>query len=97
MISPNFYTKKNLSTSLLDGKVQHYPIKEASTVIEWYDYTVKAFETIYTIAAKIFGSDMENLWTYIADGNPPRHPDDWNTGDIMRLPKIIIRDKDTIR
>lgn len=96
MISPNFYTTKNLIATFLDGKVLHYPVKDASITVEWYDYLIKANETVYTIAAKIFGDNLEYMWTYIADNNPPRMPDDWNVGDTIRLPKIIIRDSDTI-
>ena len=96
MISTNFYTTKNLIATFLGGKVLHYPVKDASITVEWYDYLIKANETVYTIAAKRFGDNLEYMWTYIADNNPPRMPDDWNVGDTIRLPKIIIRDSDTI-
>ena len=97
MISPTFYNKKNLTAQFLGGKVSHYPVKDASITVEWYDYIVKANETLYSIAAKIFGKGLEYLWTYIADNNPPRLPDASNAGDVIRLPKIIMRDSDTIK
>ena len=97
MISTTFYNKKNLVTQFLGGKIPHYPVKDPSVTIEWYDYIVKKHETIYQIAERIFGKGLEYMWTYIADNNPPRHPDDWNAGDIIRLPKVIIRDSDTIK
>lgn len=97
MISSTFYNKKNLIMSFLGGKVQHYPVKDPSITVEWYDYIVKSGENLYTIAAKIFGKNLEYMWTYIADNNPPRLPDDWNPGDIVRLPKVIIRDSDTLK
>lgn len=96
MISSAFYNKRNVVTQFLGGKVPHYPIKDPSVTIEWYEYTVKVGETLYTIAEKIFGKDLEHLWTFIADNNPPRLPDDWHVGDIVRLPKIIVRDSDTL-
>lgn len=96
MISSAFYNKKNVVNQLLGGKVSHYPIKDPSVTIEWYEYVMKHNETLYTVAEKIFGSGLEHLWTYIADNNPPRLPDDWHVGDIVRLPKIIIRDSDII-
>lgn len=96
MISSAFYNKKNVVNQLLGGKVSHYTIKDPSVTIEWYEYVMKHNETLYTVAEKIFGSDLEHLWTYIADNNPPRLPDDWHVGDIVRLPKIIIRDSDII-
>ena len=97
MISPNFYIKQNLVRQYLGAGVYHFPIKDPSITIEWYNYTLKGTDTIYTIAERLFGKNLEYLWTYIADNNPPRHPDDWHMGDIMRLPKIIIRDSDTIK
>ncbi len=96
MISSAFYNKKNVVNQLLGGKVSHYPIKDPSVTLEWYEYVMKHNETLYTVAERIFGSDLEHLWTYIADNNPPRLPDDWHVGDIVRLPKIIIRDSDII-
>lgn len=97
MISQTFYNKKNLITQYLGGKVAHYPAKDPSVTIEWYEYIVKANENLYTIAARIFGNGLEYMWTHIADNNPPRMPDAWNAGDIIRLPRIIIRESDTRR
>lgn len=97
MINSTFYNKKNLVIQFLGARVSHYPVKDPSVTVEWYDYVVKANESIYTIASRIFGKHLEYLWTYIADNNPPRHPDDWSAGDIIRLPKVIIRDSDTIK
>ena len=97
MISPTFYNKKNLITQYLGGKVQHYPIKDKSVTLEWYDYVLKVNETIYSVAERIFGDNLEYLWTYIADNNTLIHPDNWKAGDIIRLPKVIIRDSDTIK
>lgn len=96
MISFSFYNKRNTVTQLLGGKVSHYPIKDPSITLEWYNYKLKVGETLYTIAEKIFGRDLEHLWTYIADNNPPRLPDDWHVGDVVRLPKVIIRDSDVL-
>lgn len=97
MISPNFYNKKGLTSQFLEGKVFHYPIKDPSVTLEWYEYIIKANETIYTISQKVFGKNLEYMWTLIADNNPPRHPDEWTAGDIIKLPRIIIRDSDTLR
>ena len=97
MISQAFYNEQNLTAQFLGGKVLHYPIKDPSVTLTWYDYVVKANENLYTIAERIFGSNLAYLWTYIADNNPPRLPDDWKPGDIIRLPKVIIRDSDTIK
>lgn len=96
MISPNFYTKGNLVTQFLGGKVLHYPVKDKSITYEWYEYRVKANEDLYTIAARIFGDNLEYMWPYIADNNPIKMPDDWKEGDILRLPKVIIRDSDVL-
>ena len=94
MINPSFYNKKRLETRYM-GSIQHYPIKQASVTLEWYEYTLKHNETIYKVAQNIFGVNLEYMWTIILDNNPPRHPDDWRQGDTIRLPKVIIRDSDT--
>lgn len=97
MISQAFYNKNNLVYQYLDGKVAHYPAKDPSVTLEWYDYILMAGETLYTVASRIFGENLEYLWTHIADNNSLRHPDDWRAGDIVHLPRIIIRDSDTLR
>lgn len=96
MISANFYSQSRLIYQFLDGKVPHYPVKDPSITVDWYEYRVKQYENLYTITAKVFGNNMEYMWTYIADNNPPRQPDDWMMGDVIRLPKIIVRDSDTL-
>ena len=97
MISPAFYNKKNLIAQYLGGKVPHYSIKDKSVTLEWYDYVLKVNETIYSVTERLFGDSLDYLWTYIADNNPPIHPDNWKAGDTIRLPRVIIRDSDTIR
>ena len=71
MISNGFYNYHNLKQEYLGGKVKHYPIKDASITLEWYEYIVKANETLYTIAARVFGEVSVQNWTFIADNNPP--------------------------
>ena len=97
MISKSFYTKKNVVHQYLDGKVPHYPTKNPSVTLEWYEYILHAGETLYSVAQRLFGKDLGYMWTLLADNNALRHPDDWRAGDIIRLPRIIIRDSDTIR
>lgn len=95
MISPSFYNKKNTVEGFLDNDVLCYPAKSPSVTWEWYDHILEAHETLFTVAARIFGQNLEYMWTLIADNNPPVHPDDWRAGDVIRLPRIIIRDSDT--
>lgn len=95
MISPTFYNKKNTKSVFLNGKVKHYPIKNPSVTLESYNYILKKGETLYSIAERLFGKNLDYLWTYIADNNPLKHPDDWHEGDIIRLPRVIIKDSDT--
>ena len=96
MISNGFYNYHNLKQEYLGGKVKHYPIKDASITLEWYEYIVKANEKLYgghpgddatACVVKIRKREPMNLLF-----GPPRNPDDWNVGDVIRLPKIIVRD-----
>lgn len=95
MISNTFYNKRNLVCEYLGAKVPHYAIKEPSIILDWYEHTILKGETLYNLASKIFGDKLEYMWTYIADNNPPRLVDDWKVGDIIRLPKVIVRDTET--
>lgn len=97
MISPHFYNSKNLVKEYLDAKIPHFAVKKPSVVIDWYNYTILSNETIFSIAERVFGKGLSYMWTYIADANIPRHPDDWSEGDTIRLPRIIVRDSDTQR
>lgn len=94
MISNAFYNKKNTRKWFFNGKIEHFPAKEPSVTLEWYSYTIKANENLFTITQKVFGKNLEHMWTLIADNNPPRHPDSWKSGDIIKLPKVIIKDSD---
>lgn len=97
MINKEFYAKRNLIFQFLGGKVGHFSIKDATVTLEWYEYILKAGETLPIVASRIFGNNLEYLWPYIADNNPPRHPDDWAMGETIKLPKLIVRDSDILK
>lgn len=92
MISPKFYNPENTVALYFGGKVSHYLRKDATVVLKKYPYTVKAGETLYTIARRLFGPDNEHYWTIIADINPLRPPDGWGPGEEILLPEIILND-----
>ena len=50
------------------------------------------FYNYHNLKQEYLGEVSVQNWTFIADNNPPRNPDDWNVGDVIRLPKIIVRD-----
>jgi AAA+ ATPase superfamily predicted ATPase len=95
MINPDFYNSNNLVHQYLGGKIAHYPIKDRSIIKDSYVYTLKKNEDVFSLAAKIFDTELQSYWTYISDCNPIRHPDDWSMGEKIKIPKIIIRDNDT--
>ena len=95
MISSTFYNRANLVREFFGGRASHFPSKDPSVTIEWKKYILKQGETLYVIAEKIFGEGLGYMWTYIADNNALRHPDSWEAGDIIKLPKIVVRDSDT--
>jgi hypothetical protein len=92
MINPLFYAKERVVKEFLGGKIGHYQIKESSVALEVEEYTLKAQEDVYTLAAKLFGKDYDDFWTYIADINMLRDLDEWKAGDVILLPKILLRD-----
>lgn len=90
MINQSFYKANQLVSLYLGGKVQHYTSRELAIVLESYEYLVQAGDTMYTLAKKIFGEDQEFQWTYIADINFLRQPDDLQPGETILLPRIIL-------
>ena len=95
MISSSFYNRANLVKIFFGEKVFHFPSKDPSVTLKWYNHTMLPTESIYTLASKVFGKNLEYMWTYLADNNPIRHPDSWTAGDVIKLPTLIVRDSDT--
>lgn len=95
MISPAFYNKKRLESVFLGGKVPHFPVKDRSVVTETKEYVLKYGEDFYTLAERIFGYGLSHMWTYIADCNPDVRMEELKEGDMILLPRKIIRDGDT--
>lgn len=92
MINPNFYSVNNAVYQYFGGKVLHYPVREKATVVGTYEYTLSFGENMYTLASKLFGEDREFLWTILAEINELREPDDWEAGEVVKLPKVIINE-----
>jgi hypothetical protein len=91
MIRPAFYQKRNLYAPD-KGRALRYPAAERMVVISSNPYTIQYGETLYSIAAKLFGANRQYYWTIIADINTPRYPDDWQPGDQIFLPEIIVQE-----
>ena len=92
MISKNFYKQSKLVNEFLGGRLQHYPIKEPTTVLTTREYTVQSGDTMYSLARTIFGDDFEYNWTIISDINFLRMPDELQAGEVIKLPIIILDD-----
>lgn len=93
MISKSFYTPDNLITLYGAGTVGHYPIKPYYEVLEKRPYIVQSGDTVYSLAAKIFGAEGEHNWPIIADINYLRLPDEeLQPGETIWLPVIILKD-----
>jgi hypothetical protein len=90
MISKSFYTQNNLS-KLFGYGLQHYTIKEATTIISSYEYVVEAGDTMYTLAKRLFNGS-EQYWTIISDLNYTRRPDDLVIGETIKLPILVLDD-----
>lgn len=90
MISPTFYTKDNLIQKYLNQKVKHYPRKDRTIVLEKRPYVVQVEDTLYSIAARLFGENGEYNWTIIADINYLRKPDELQVGETIWLPKVVL-------
>lgn len=92
MISPDFYNQDNSVALFLGGKIQHFLRKPRTVVIQSFQLPLEYGDNMYTMATKIFGPDLERYWPVIADINDLRQPDDWNPGEVVNLPEIIVTD-----
>lgn len=90
MIAKDFYNKSNLERKFFKGRFFHYPMRLPVTVTKKYSYTIKAGDTIYSLAEKVFGKGNEHLWYIIADCNAPRDIYEWETGESIFLPQEIV-------
>jgi len=91
MIAKKFYSNnKNTSKIFLGGKRSHFNHRERVTVVKSYPYTIKGGEDIYSIAARVFGDSDQSFWYIIADSNNLRPITEWESGDVIYLPEIIV-------
>ena len=90
MIAPLYYAKSNWVR--LFTKANHFLPKERVLATKVKEYVMKQGETLYDIARKIFGNNRENYWTIIAELNEPRMPDEWEAGEIILIPEVIIQE-----
>lgn len=91
MIATYFYSNSNNTAKLyLNGLRTHFLPRPPIVVVSKYEYRLKYGEDFYTLARKIFGDGNEKNWYIIADCNPMKEPDDWQEGDIVYLPDVIV-------
>ena len=90
MISKEYYNRLNILKTFFNGVRVHYGNKERYIIIRWYDHPIAYGEDMYSLARKIFGDENEYLWPVIADLNPLRDPTDWEVGDIVKIPEVIL-------
>ena len=96
-ISPQYYTKdsnndSNVQQIYLGGLRRHYLHKDRSVVLSTYTRELSFGESAYSLAKEIFGEENQYLWTIISDINILRFPEDWEAGDVLLLPEIIVSD-----
>ncbi len=76
-------------TSSLSGGRLHFPIREETLVLEKSIHVLQRGENPYTLALALFNDDK--LYYFIADINEPKDPMQWETGEIIKLPQVIIQ------
>jgi hypothetical protein len=92
MISPQFYTKSNRQKVVGKPLLLRFPHKPRAVVVTKYAYSLSYGENMYTLAEKLFGKERQYMWTIIADMNEPRMPDEWEAGEVVYLPEIIVQE-----
>ena len=96
MVSPIFYKKTSAVSSFFGGKTPHYKRKPKVNFIGSYPYVLEYGEDMYTLAEKFFGLSGAHLWTVIAEANPLKYPDDWEAGETIQIPLLVINEDASI-
>ena len=91
-ISPQYYKETNTVKVFFEGKRSHFLQKERAIVIDKYAYILNYGDDMYSLAARIFGKENQYLWTIIADINELREPTDWEVGETIYLPLLIVNE-----
>lgn len=93
MINPTFYTPKNVKKgTYANNDTRRYDVRPKAIVLTSYPYVIKYGDTMYSLAKLLFGEENEYLWTVIADINPLRYPDEWEPGETILLPELIVQE-----
>jgi hypothetical protein len=92
MISPSYYVPDNLVQLYRGGRVRHFLQKPRTVTVSSREAILNFGDTLTSKAAELFGPENEFFWTIIADGMPVRYPDNYQAGDVIRLPRIVLND-----
>lgn len=90
MISPQYYNRNNTVNVYLGGKRPHFLQKERTVIAKSYEYRMMYGDNMYTLARKLFGDQNESFWIILGDMNELRDPLDWEEGEVIKLPELIV-------
>lgn len=94
MISPNYYHPRNTVKAYFGAKIPHYLKKPPTVTLSAFTTNVQENDSLYSIAGKLFGEDSMYLWTIIADNNYLRPINEWQAGDFIKLPTVVLNDSE---
>lgn len=88
MINSGFYINRNLANNFT--KLSHYPRREYHNIVAYVQYTCQEGDNAYTLAKKYFGKNGEHYWTFICDLNGRKLPEDFRTGEEIKIPTVVV-------
>lgn len=85
-----YYTKSRQVTSKLSGGRPHYVFRPRTIVTQSFVKPLEMGENPYTAALDYY--DDDKLYYYISDVNLGRNPFNWEAGDNLLIPNIIVKE-----
>jgi len=96
MIYQDKLNLNNVRSVYLTGKADHYMPVPRNKILETTEYDIKASDSINTISEFLFkfSGGGESNWTILCNTNRLRRPQDWRTGETLKIPLVIVLRKD---
>lgn len=76
----------------LGGKIKHYLRKPRTVTLVDHPYTTQEGDNMYSLALRLFGENSMYFWTIIADNSRLKMPDEWEPGQLVNMPEIVLND-----
>lgn len=88
MISLPYSNLDNALETKISGGRKHFTYRPLAVAHKSYRYEVIEGENYHSLAMQVFGDDA--LWWVIADINPAKEAFNFEVGDAILLPEVLV-------